>query len=184
MKRYFVLLLVLVMVLSGCTMEETIPGQTEAYTLYYNNESLYLDAIEYLKGKGENCLISRTDYFSPAGSEDFTGLYVQSMDSQEFHEETNHGIQLLFETTEVKLIDYLVVDSLVICTFDLCIPSKNYDYGFYYVSEDKPIYLGDPAIDLTENGRGYSYEQSASYGVKFTFYTEKIKDNIYYYEIM
>lgn len=184
MKRFLIFLLVAVLVFSGCSMEETIPGQTEAYTLYYNNEGLYLEVIDSLKQRGENCLISRTDYFAPSGSEDFTGLYVQNMDSKEFYEEKDARIQLLFENTDVKLIDYLTVDALVICTFDMCIPSKNYDYGFYYVSEDKPIYLGDPSVDLTENGRGFSYEQSASYGVKFTFYTEKIKDNIYYYEIM
>ena len=38
------------------------------------------------------------------------------------------------------------------------------------------------AIDFYEEN-GFSYEKKASYGAKFTYYTEKIEDHFYYYEI-
>ena len=131
----------------------------------------------------DDFLISRNDYYSPTGSENFTGLYIQNMDTSSFESLENPIIQTLFDSSDVKLFDTMRKEDLLICCFDFCVPGRNYDYGIYYVSEDKPIYLGDPAINLIENGNGFSYEQKASYGTKFTFYTEKITDNFYYYEI-
>ena len=77
-----------------------------------------------------------------------------------------------------------MIEELQICAFYMCIPGRNFDYGIYYVSEDKPIYFGDPSVTLVEKGNGFSYEKSASYGTKFSYYTEKIEDHFYYYEIL
>jgi len=164
-------------------MEPTIPDNSNTFSKYKDNMELFDACVQDLNGIEYDCLISRTDYYAPEGSEDFLGLYIQNMDDLSCHEYENSHVETLIEVCDVKLFDVVHVEELFICAFDMCVPGRNYDYGIYYVSEDQPIYLGDPAKSLVQNGNGYSYEQPADYGAKFTFYTEKITEHFYYYEI-
>lgn len=182
-KRFLILFLLTALLLSSCQMEEIIPEQGETFAMFYENELLYRETVDTLLEQTYDCLISRTDYYSPSGSENFTGLYIQNMSEGSFSEFKEPCVNELFESSDVKLIDFLRVEELSICAFDMCVPGRNFDFGIYYVTEDRPVYFGDVSITLTENGNGFSYEKSASYGTKFTYYTEKITENFYYYEI-
>ena len=128
-------------------------------------------------------MISRNDYYSVDGSAGIGGIYIQNMATLSVSEYQSEQINQLYRETDVKLIDSIHVNDLFICVFDLCKPDKNFDYGIYFVSVDKPIYFGDPSMPLQESEDGYSYEQKASYGTRFTYFTKKIADNYYYYEI-
>lgn len=183
-KKIFVLLLTVLLFCTSCQMEEVIPAQSDTFSLFYENEEFYRDSVEALLSIEFDALISRNDFYAPDGSENFTGLYIQNMEEKTFSEYSDAQIDALFINTDVKLIDKLQIEELSICAFDMCVPGHNFDYGIYYVSEDKPVYFGDPSINLNEKGNGFSYEKPASYGTKFTYYTEKITDHYYYYEIM
>ena len=164
-------------------MEAVVPEDKETISGFTENKTLYIDCKDYITSLGYDSLISRVDYWAPDGSEGFDGFYVQNMEDNSFKALDEACILALFENSEVKMIDCIERDGLLLCTFSMCLASKNFDYGFYYVSEDKPVFFGDLSAELMENGNGYSYEKKASYGVKFTYYTEKIEDNFYYFEI-
>ncbi len=184
MKKLCLLLLALCLLLSSCAMEEMIPQQTDTFSMYHSNASLYGECVKAISDLGYPCLISRTDYFAPSGSEDYLGLYIQNMQDQSFAPCEIECVKVLFESSDVKLIDLVFHDDLVICSFDMCVPGRSFDYGIYYTSKDQEIFIGDPSVSLFENGNGFSYEEKASYGVKFSYFTEKITDYYYYYEIM
>ena len=62
------------------------------------------------------------------------------------------------------------------------IAPSSQDYGFYYTKDDLPkaIWCGTKYCDeslLVEDGNGYSTDFQHNY-----YYTEKIRDNFYYYE--
>lgn len=62
------------------------------------------------------------------------------------------------------------------------IAPSSQDYGFYYTEDDLPkaIWCGVKYCDdslLIEDGEGYSTDYQYNY-----YYTEKIRDNFYYYE--
>ena len=62
------------------------------------------------------------------------------------------------------------------------IAPSSQDYGFYYTEDDLPkaIWCGVKYCDdsfLVEDGDGYSTDYQHNY-----YYTEKIRDNCYYYE--
>ena len=164
-------------------MEPTIPENSQSFTVYLENSELFQSCVDQLLENEHNVLISRTDYYAPQGSENFAGTYMQNMNDGTFHSFENADVQKLMDLCGVKLIDLMRTNGLEICSFDMCVPGRNFDYGIYYVSEDRPIYLGNVSYPLVENGSGFSYEQKASYGTKFVFYTEKIADHFYYYEI-
>jgi len=184
MKRMICFLLPFMLLLTSCGMENTIPQQSDTFSLFFRSEEQYRACVDYLSTYDHDCLISRSDFYAPEGSTDFTGLYLQNMSTLAFTEMDNPEIVSLFENTSVKLIDLVHKGDLTICTFDMCKPGRNFDYGIYFVSEDAPVYFGDTSVTLSPSGNGFSYEQSASYGTKFTFYTEKITEHYYYYEIM
>lgn len=171
------------MVLSSCQMEAVVPEDQVTISGFSENKSLYLDCISYITSQGYDSLISRTDFWAPEGSEGLDGFYIQNMEDNSFKPCKEPCISALFENSDVKMIDFIERDGLSLCTFSMCLASRNFDYGFYYVNEDKPVFFGDLSAELMENGKGFSYEKKASYGVKFTYYTEKVEDNIYYFEI-
>lgn len=186
MKRKFVFLsfiLIFTLVFSSCQMEPVVPEDQKTISGFTENKSLYSDCIQFVSSLGYDALISRVDYWSPEGSEELDGLYIQNMDDNSFLPCKEPCVVALFENTDVKMIDFISRDELKLCSFSLCLASKSFDYGYYFTSTDKPVYFGDLGADLIENGNGYSYEQKASYGVKFSYYTEKMEDNFYYYEI-
>lgn len=184
MKRFLFLLLVLTLLLSSCSMEEVIPNETNTFSMFQNHSELYRECVEAISMLEYDCLISKTNYYAPKGSEDFSDYYIQNMTDLSFSKLDIECVKLLFESTDVKLVDLVYHDDLMICSFDMCTPGRSFDYGIYYVSKDQEIYIGDPSVSLFENGNGYNYEEKASFGVKFTYYTEKITEHFYYYEIM
>ena len=183
MKRLFVLLLLTALLLTSCSMQPTIPENEGTFSQFLENKELYNNALECISKIEFDSMVSRNDYYSIKGSESFENLYLQNMQDQSISEYNEKAVLDLFQFTGVKLIDWIRRDELKICTFDMCIPGKNFDYGIYYTSGDAPIYFGDPSIELSPSGNGFSYEKKASYGAKFTYYTEKIEDHFYYYEI-
>lgn len=62
------------------------------------------------------------------------------------------------------------------------VPSTSY-YGFYYSPDDLPLYCWDGIGYYTESlkpdGKGFSIKYSDDDN---SYYTEKIRDNFYYYE--
>ena len=183
MKRFIVLLLLSAMLLTSCAIQPTIPENDGTFAQFMENKELYNNAVECFSEIEFDAMVSRNDYYSIKGSEAFENLYLQNMQDQSISEYNEKAVADLFQFTNVKLIDWIRRDELKICTFDMCIPGKNFDYGIYYTSGDDPIYFGDPSIELSPSGNGFSFEKKASYGAKFTYYTEKIEEHFYYYEI-
>lgn len=184
MKRVICLCLMLtIVILSGCSMEPVIPATGETFSYYFENQELFSQAVATLSEIDFDALISKTEYYAPDGSENFTSCYLQNMDDLSYTSYDEETVVQLFANCNVKMIDVIYRGDLTVCSFDMCIPGKSYDYGIYYTSGNMPIYLGDPAAVLGESENGYVYEQSASYGTKFTYYTEKLSENFYYYEI-
>lgn len=183
-KRSVILLgLVVILLLYSCSMEPTIPENDQTVNDFSNNIHLYEKSVEVIEKIGFDCLISRTDFYAPEGSEKFDGFYLQNMKTSEFESFSDPDVEILFETCGIKLIDALFSEDSMICAFDMCLPGKNFDYGIYYTSEDRPLYFGNPSLELSPSGNGFSYEKKASFGVQFTYYTEKICNHFYYYEI-
>ena len=82
-----------------------------------------------------------------------------------------------------KIEDVTVLEQGVdfYCSGKGIVPSS-LDYGFYYTEDDLPkaIWCGVKYCDdslLVEDGDGYSTDYQHNY-----YYTEKIRDNFYYYE--
>ena len=184
-KRIFCLVLLLFsLTFYSCSMESVIPETGQIYSHYFENQKLFSDTVSELVGIGHDAFISKTEYYSIENTDGIIDYYIQNMSDSACEAYDNEIVEKVFDICNVKLIDVIYRGDLTVCTFDMCIPGKNYDYGIYYVTNDSPIYFGDPTVSLTESGKGFTYEQSASYGTKFTYYTEKLADNYYYYEIM
>lgn len=183
MKRLMIFLMLPILLLSSCSMEPTIPDNSGTFNHFSEHKELYQEIVKYFSTLDFDAMVSRNDYYSVKGSESMDGLYLQNMQDLSISSCENQGLTALFEQSDVKLVDWIRREDLRICAFDMCIPGKNFDYGIYYTSGDTPIYFGDPSIELSPSGNGFSYEKKASYGAKFTYYTEKIEDHFYYYEI-
>lgn len=182
-SRFIFLLFCLSILLTSCSMEATIPENQSTFSIYFDHNDLFDQCVDVLDENGYDCMISRSDYYSVQGSEDIAGMYLQNMSDQSVVAFENETVQMLFDRCGVKLIDLVYKNGITVCSFDLCIPGRNFDYGIYYVSEDSPIYLGDITYQLQEKNNGYVYEQKSSFGTSFTYYTEKITNHYYYYEI-
>lgn len=183
MKRFIILLILPIVLFTSCSMEATIPENDRTFSDYLEYKELYSDSVQYFISLEFDAMVSRNDYYSIQGSEGFEGLYLQNMHDMSISSCEDENIKKLFDQTGVKLVDWIRRENLQICAFDMCIPGKNFDYGVYYTSGDSPIYFGDPSLELSPSGNGFCYEKKASYGAKFTYYTEKIEDHFYYYEI-
>lgn len=183
MKRLMIFLILPVLLFSSCSMEPTIPDNSGTFNHFSEHKALYQDIITYFSELDFDAMVSRNDFYSVKGSESIDGLYLQNMQDQSVSACDDPALKALFEQSSVKLVDWIRREELKVCAFDMCIPGKNFDYGIYYTSEDFPMYFGDPSIELTPSGNGFSYEKKASYGAKFTYYTEKIEEHFYYYEI-
>ncbi len=185
MKRVICLFLLLLLIaFSSCAMESVIPETGETYNYYFANQAVFSDAVNELSKIGYDAFISKTEYYAIENDDQIVDFYIQNMTDSTCKAYDSATVEKLFDVCNVKLVDVIFRGDITVCSFDMCIPGKSYDYGIYYVSSDTPIYLGDPTLPLTESGKGYTYEQSVSYGTKFTYYTEKLADNYYYYEIM
>lgn len=183
MKRFLILMLIPLLLMSSCSMEAAIPENDRTFSNYTEHRAIYHKAVEYLSELEFDAMVSRNDFYSVEGSEAFDGLYLQNMQDLSIISCDDVTLSTLFEQTDVKLVDWIRRENLQICAFDMCIPGKNFDYGVYYTSGEDPVYFGDPSLELQPSGNGFSYEKKASYGAKFTYYTEKIEDHFYYYEI-
>ncbi len=183
MKRFLILMIIPLLLFTSCEMEATIPENSQTFSHYLENKEIYQDAIDYLSGLDFDAMVSRNDYYSIQGSEKFDDLYLQNMQDMSISACEDDSLEKLFQQSDVKLVDWIRRENLQICAFDMCIPGKNFDYGIYYTSGENPIYFGDPSLELSPSGNGFTYEKKASYGAKFTYYTEKIDEHFYYYEI-
>ena len=187
MKKRTVIItfLLSILLLSSCGMESIVPEESDVISQYFASQNYYRDCVKALEEISFDAMISRADYYMPTGSESFTGLYIQDMEHNTFTSLEDGAVKKLMDQGDVKLIDSMRREDLFICTFDLCIPGKNFDYGFYYTSGDEPIYFGDPSMKLSDSGDGvYRYEMKSSYGVKFSYLTKQIDVHFYYYEIL
>lgn len=90
----------------------------------------------------------------------------------------SEGLLAIDGIKEVNIVDGYVVVS---CIATGIVPSSQY-YGFYYSEDNLPVgvdcnqHIVCDTDDLTAKGDGYQY---IDYGN--VFYTERIKDNIYFY---
>ena len=184
MKKAQALLLVLLTLLfSSCAMESYIPEETDTISNFRDHEELFRLAVEETAQTPFDCLVSSTVYYTPDEIGEITGLYRMNMEENTCEKYTSSYFSSLSENCSVKLIDLVRRDELLICSFDMCKPGRSYDFGIYYVSEDRPLFLGDPSASLSAKGDGFVYTQKAGPSSTMTFYTEKITDNFYYYEI-
>ena len=188
MKRILsVIFACFILFLSGCSaMESVVPENRDSMNRFRDHEEAYRTAVEVLVTYSDPFLIARAEEYPPATGEESVGegYYFQNMRDQSVAPYEENSVEKLFFAAGVKLIDGVTNGEEKVISFDLCLPGKNYDYGFYYSSEDRPVYLGDLSAPLRQSDAGFAFDQKASYGSKFTFYTEKICDCYYYYEIM
>ena len=176
------LCVLLALSLSSCGMEPLLPEPSESASSFTDQISLYEDAVTELSEVSYDCLISKTEFFRPDGAGDYVGIFVQNMEDKSIFPYDGHAIKALL-SGGVKLIDKINRDDMTLISFSLCIPGRSYDYGYYYCSEGKPVYLGDPAQELTPDKTGFSYTKNTSFGTGVTYYTEQLSDFFFYYEI-
>ena len=85
MKRVFCFFLLFSLIFcSSCAMESVIPETGETNRYYFENEELFSEAVSELTSLGFDAFISKNDYYSVEGSEDFNGLYIQNMSDSSF----------------------------------------------------------------------------------------------------
>lgn len=184
MKRVLILFLPLILLLTSCAaMSSYVPAAGDTVSVVLDHLELFQKATEETERIAYDCTITSTVYYKAAEAADLSGLYILNVKEKKAEKYTSLYFSSLAENCSVKLIDLVRRGSLSICSFGMTRPGSSFDYGVYYVSEDKPIYIGDPTVSLTEKGNGFSCVVSASYGSSFSFYTEKIAPNYYYYEI-
>lgn len=182
MKRILICALCLILFLSSCAMENVIPEQEESNSVFFDNAALYESAVLELADISYDCLISRTEFYRPDEAGDYVGVYIQNMQDKSLVPYDGGAVKALL-TGGVKMIDMIRRDDLVLISFSLCIPGKSFDYGYYYSSANRAVYLGDPSRDLTPEKTGFVYTQKTSLGSSVTYYTESLTDAFYYYEI-
>ena len=182
MKRLICLFL-LTLVLSSCAASTYIPEDQHTIDLVRDNLELFELAVQETVKNEFDCTIASTVYYKPDEAAELAGLFILNVEEKKAEKYSSLYYTSLSENCSVKLIDLIRRGDLTVCSFGMCRPGKNYDYGVYYVSEDEPVFLGDPAAPLEEKGNGYSYVKSAGYGSAISFYTEQIAPHYYYYEI-
>ncbi len=175
--------LLLCVLLSSCAAATYIPEDQDTFALVRDNLDLFQLAVEETVQNDFDCTIASTVYYKPDEAAELSGLFIYNVEKKQAEKYSSKYYTSLSENCSVKLIDLARRGELTLCSFGMCKPGRDFDYGVYYVSEDRPVYLGDPGVELEEKGDGYSYTRSASYGSTISFYTEKIAPNFYYYEI-
>ncbi|MBQ3866827.1 MAG: hypothetical protein II776_07975 [Clostridia bacterium] len=183
MKRSLILLAALLLILTGCGMESVIPEQKISTASFSDLSSLYRDAAAELAKIDYECTVSKTDLYRPSAVSDFVGFYILDIKNGTYSPYDGEAARALIETAGVKLIDKIRNKDTEVISFSHCVPGRNYDYGFYYCSDDRPVYLGDVTLTLTISGNGFAYEKKGALGVNMTYYTERVENNFFYYEI-
>lgn len=186
MKRTLVLCMILLMILplfSSCSFEAYVPENEDTINLFAENMEIFEMAVNEAQNFEFDCLISNTSYYIPQEANELVGLYVMNMDEHEAHAITNTVFSTLMNQCGVKMIDVIHRGDLTICCFGFSTPNHDFDYGYYYSTGNAPVYLGDPDQKLDQDGNGFSFKKSASFGSSITYYTEQISDSFYYYEI-
>lgn len=182
MKRLILIILAACFFLCACGIDPIIPDQKESSGSFTDSFALYENAVEAIKAIPYDCLVSRTEYYRPEAAGDYVGQYILNMENDSFEPFDSDAIKALL-SSGVKLIDMIRSDDLTVISFSLCIPGRSYDYGYYYCSENKPVYLGDPSLELKPDKTGFSYEKKGNFGTGATYYTEQLAENYFYYEI-
>ena len=123
----------------------------------------------------------------------FENMIDDSLSKKEIFELVNENYTLIIDdinkndftdTEKLKGVKEVYSDTDVIDVYcgGTGIAPSSQDYGFYYTEDDLPkaIWCGTKYCDeslLVEDGDGYSTDFQHNY-----YYTEKIRDNFYYYE--
>ena len=184
MKRLFPLLISLVLLFTSCAAGSYIPDENSTFSILLENRELFDRAVDETLSNGFACTVSSTVYYKPDEAAELSGTFIINMETGLAEKYQSNYFTSLSENCSVKVIDLVVKDNgLVICSFDFCKPGRDYDYGVYYVSDDRPIFIGDPGASLSADQNGFTYTISGSYGASMNYYTEKISDHYYYYEI-
>ena len=184
MKRFILTAFVLLFVFqfSSCAMDPIVPEQTESKSGFLDQRELFEDAVREISLIPYECLISKTEYFRPDEAGDFVGVYIQNMKDKSIKPYDGSACKALL-SGGVKMIDFIHFDDMTVVSFSMCIPGRSYDYGYYYCSAEKPIYLGDPSVTLKPDKTGYSYSKRSSMGSGANYYTEALEGTFFYYEI-
>lgn len=176
MKRLFLVLLI-VLSLTGCVqMEAVYPAVDEIFDKYTVHDTLFFRAAQEALAMEGDLFISTTSYYQPQNAKELSGLYVSDVKETSVRALENQPIATLFEMCDVKSMATRKEGDLQACEFN-CGGSGNYYCGVYYVSQDKPLYIGNFSAELAPSGQGFSYEGN---GVRY--FTQKISPHFYYFD--
>lgn len=177
MKRFLCLVLLAAALLTSCGgFQAVYPDVSSVMDKYKNNTKLFLDAAAEALAIEGDCFISTTEYYTPENAGTVAGLYVSDVKETKVSPLESSVISTLFAVCDVRSMATRTEGELSACEFN-CGGSGSYYCGVYYVSEDKPVFIGNFSAELSASGEGYSYE-----GNGMRYYTEKISANFYYFD--
>lgn len=118
---------------------------------------------------------------------DIQGLYLQIVNedgSNSFFSLRNDVLSEVLNISGVMEIDTSASDNRFFISFDC--GGKGFGsvmtyYGFYYTQDDLPIGWGGEDVDLAQNSTGWTLKESED--SDNIYYTERITDNWFYYEM-
>ncbi len=181
-KLSLILCAVIFLTLASCGIDPIIPEKSESASSFQDQIVLFENAVAEISKLDYDCMISKTEYFRPDGSGDYVGVYIQNMSDQSISPYDGAAVKAIL-SSGIKMIDLIRRDGMTIVSFSLCIPGRSLDYGYYYCSEGKAVYLGDTAAALTQTETGYTYTKRSAFGTGATYYTEQLSEFFFYYEI-
>lgn len=155
------------------------------------NEELILDGISEISKLSNNLEIDFDENIVRVGNakinryaDDIEGLYVDIKGSSEVRRIEIEN-EILMNILNGKPVENIGIDNGIIifaCGGKGIAPSSQY-YAFYYSPNDEPFAVFDGHIvgkplQMMKEGNGYEYIDNGGN----VFYTEKIKDNLYFCE--
>ncbi len=177
MKRVFLLLMVLTFTVSVCGCYRSSYDDPEVIKRTCSeNEELFREAALEAFTYGESTYISTYEYFRPEGAdESLSGLYVYDNATRESRALESETIRRLLSECSVNSLGVLMEDGVRMCEFNMG-GGRQYYNGVYYAEPDRPLFLNNFSVGLSEDGAGYSYSVE-----NMNYYTEKIEDNFYFF---
>ncbi|HBE13286.1 MAG TPA: hypothetical protein DCY74_03845 [Clostridiales bacterium] len=162
-------------VLTSC-FESYLPSQEEIENNFKSFQNEYLAAAQAAFSYEGEHYFSTTYNSRPRGWNGGDGVYKGDMEDNISLVE-NEALYTLFTTCGVNSMHSSFTDMLQVCEFN-CAGSGSVYSGIYFTNSDQALCLMDFALELKENGNGYS----ANLGGWSYYYTEKISDCFFYYE--
>ena len=157
-------------------MNNIYPTQNDVGNKYLSNKQLFFDAANQALGFEGDVFISTAEYYRPENYPNLSGLYVSNVAETKVEEIENEIISILFERCEVKSIATRTEGGVKACEFN-CGGSGSYYCGVYYVSQDRPVFIGNFSVELDETKDGFSCESN---GIRY--FTQKLAENFYYFD--